>query len=638
MYLSDEISRKAIALGKLTLRMTTHAGSGHPSTSLSLAHIVTALMYKVMRYDPQDPWNPASDRLVLSEGHAVPIVYAAYADLQGACGNSPEEKQILSTENLDSFRQINSPLDGHPNPSAGFPFFDCATGSLGQGLSCACGLAIAARLNKITKNIFVIIGDSESREGQIWEALDFIMDQNLHTIIPVFNCNGAGQTGPVSRQQSITAIDKKLRAWGFRTIVIDGHNPGEILNGFRRARNATHPSAVLAKTIKGWGVNSLQSGNSHGKPLSEKQLKEAITELDSSISSLSISSTHNHRMHPQPPLHISLSPKMQGKISDPDFHKLLYNDPYLEMFNKGLISTRRAFGLALRELAKVDQRIVALDADVNNSTFSSYMAESFPERFFQCGIAEQNMLSSACGFSAGGYIPFVSSFAKFLVRSYDQLDLALISKANIKLCGSHAGVNIASDGPSQMGLSDMGYMRTLSTAANDNGEPAIVIFNPACAVSAFKCVQLMADRDGACYMRTIRQDTPLLYSPEESFSIAGAKKLCEGSDVAIMASGYMVHACKAVVEELREAGVYASLYDCYCIPINSKIVADAARENNGKIITVEDNFGNGLGAEIASIISADPSINAVVKQLFVKRIPKSGITTEDVLDFVGMGI
>ena len=638
MDTAEEISRKAIALGKLTLRMTTHAGSGHPSSSLSILHIITALMYKVMRFDPQNPWNPSNDRLVLSEGHAVPIVYAAYADLQGGYGSSPQGVQFLSTEDLDSFRQINSPLDGHPNPSAGFPFFDCATGSLGQGLSCACGVALAARLNNIEKKIFVIIGDSESREGQIWEAMDFLVDNNLSSVIPIFNCNGLGQTGPISAQQSINILERKLKSWGLRTIVIDGHDPADVLKSLRKAKASTSPTAILAKTVKGWGVSELQSDKSHGKALPENKLGEAIRELDSSADLQTIPPDHNHRMYPQLPQKVTLPHRKKGKLPDPDFNKLLHNDPYIERFKRGLMSTRRAFGIALRELATVDERIVALDADVNNSTFSRYMAEKFPERFFQCGIAEQNMLSVASGLSSGGFIPFVSSFAKFLVRAYDQLELALISGANLKICGSHSGANIAADGPSQMGLSDMGYMRALSTSLNVNDEPLMVIFNPACAVAAFKCVQLMVDRDGACYMRTIRQDTPLLYSPDETFEIGGAKTLIRGNDVAVMASGYMVHTCKGVVEELRSAGVDASLYDCYSIPIKPEIVIEAARENKGKIITVEDNFGNGLGAEVSSIVSADPSASAVVKQIFVKRMPKSGITAEDVLDFVGMGI
>lgn len=633
---STEISKKAISLIKLVLKMTTAAGSGHPSSSLSLAHIVTSLMYNIMHYDPQDPWNPCNDRLVLSEGHAVPIIYAAYADLQGAYGISPAQKHILSTLDLDTLRQINSPLDGHPNPSSGFPFFDCATGSLGQGLSCAAGLALAARYQNIEKKIYCIIGDGESREGQIWEALDFIIDYNLFSVIPIFNCNGLGQTGPVSPQQSNIKLADKLTAFGFTVHTIDGHKPEEILKSLKLASKAHHPQAIIANTKKGWGIPSLQGESQHGKPLNESKLVNCMNELDS-LHPITLP-THNNRMHPPKPEICNLKTLKTAQLPDPDFYTLLEKSPYLEVFNKGLLSTRRAYGLALKELAAVDQRIIVLDADVSNSTFSKFMADSFPERFIECRIAEQNMMSVACGLSAGGYIPFVSSFAKFLVRSYDQLELAAISRANIKLCGSHAGANIAADGPSQMGLSDLGYMRTLSTVKNDQGHALITIFNPCCAVAAFKCVQLMVNLPGICYLRTIRQDLPLIYPPDETFEPGGIKMLKEGSDIAIMASGYMVHPCKKVIEDLAEAGISASLYDCYSIPINPSAVLEAALKNQGKIVTVEDNYGNGLGSEITSIVNQDPSINAVVKQLFVKRIPKSGLTAEDVFDFAGIGI
>ena len=638
MDYSAEISRKVIALGKNVLRMTSRAGSGHPSSSLSLAHIITVLMYKIMRYDPQDPWNPANDRLVLSEGHAAPIVYAAYADLQGAYGIGPAEKQILTPDDLDSLRQINSPLDGHPNPSAGFPFFDCATGSLGQGLSCACGLILAARLQNIQKRIYVIIGDGESREGQIWEACDFIIENNLHEIVPIFNCNGLGQTGPVSDQQSIDRITEKLKAFGFKVLSADGHDSSLLLKVLRRASRAVQPHAVVARTVKGWGVKSLQGDGSHGKALKEPKLGAALSELDSMVEENEQIPVRNHHMRPQHPLRVNVPELSFDKTGDPDFPKLLQDDPYLDTYKKGIMSTRRASGLALREMGKSDERIVVLDADVSNSTFTDYFAKALPKRFFECGIAEQHMVSTAAGLASSRYIPFVSSFAKFLTRGYDQLELALIAGLNLKLIGSHTGVNIAADGPSQMGLTDMGYMRSLSTVKNGHNEPLVTIFNPACAVAAYKCVQLMVEHKGACYLRTIRQDLPMLYHPEECFEIGGVKRIVEGKDIALLASGFMVHACRRVVEELSEAGVSASLYDCYSFPVNPSLVIDAAANNNGKIVTVEDNYGNGLGAEIASIVSADPLSNAVVKQLFVRRIPKSGITADDVLDYVGIGV
>lgn len=639
MNFSYQVQKKVNSLSKLVLAMTSNAGSGHPSSSLSLIHIITVLMYKIMYYDPSNPWNQASDRLILSEGHAVPIVYAAYADLHGVYGTSEENKKVLTINDLNSLRQINSPLDGHPNPSTGFAFFDCATGSLGQGLSCACGLALASRLKKIKRNFFVIIGDGESREGQIWEACDFLIDHSLKEIIPLFNCNGLGQTGPVSNQQSPQRLANKLSAYGFEVHTIDGHDPDMIRKCLRYSVRSDKPNAIIALTIKGWGVQDLQNASSHGKPLKKIQLEKAFDDLD-------LQTNNSTANMPAEPIVLFPTKRIQttteqfskGKLENPDFSHLLENDSYLNTFLKGTISTRRAFGLALREAGKINNKIVALDADVNNSTYSEYFKKAFPDRFFECRIAEQNMISTAAGLAKSGIIPFVSSFAKFLVRGYDQLELALISNANIKLCGSHTGANIAADGPSQMGLTDVAYMRCLSTVKNSYGTPAMVVLNPSCAVAAFKLVQLMIDHVGLCYLRTIRQDLPILYEPSEDFQLYGAKRICQGSDIAIMASGYMVHRCKKLINELLDTGVSASLYDCYCIPLNPYIVSEAAEKHNGRIISVEDNFGNSLGSEIASIIASDPSINAKLKQIYVSRIPKSGLTIEDVLDFIDMGV
>ncbi len=620
--------------------MTTRSGSGHPSSSLSIAHIVTVLMYEIMHYSPQDPWNPANDRLILSEGHAVPIVYAAYADIGGVYGLDPQHPDRLSIEDLKTLRQICSPLDGHPNPQSGFPFFDCATGSLGQGLSCAIGIILAARLQGIKKHVYVIIGDGEGREGQIWEACDFIIDHTLYEIIPVIYCNSLAQTGPVLSQQSAQKYTEKLRAFGFHTFTVDGHDPGVLVKTFKKLLRLQSPAAVIARTVKGWGVSQLQDFKHHGKPLKESALTDAFQQLENSIAS-------EPDAVPCGSLHINYPPQTTATtresprytpLPDPDFEKILQGDRYLDTFRKGLMSTRIAFGLALRETGFLNSQIVCLDADVSSSTCTSYFATTFPERFFQCGIAEQNMMSMAGGLARTGFIPFVATFSKFMVRAFDQLELALISGANLKLCGSHSGVNTGADGPSQMGTSDLSYMRSLTTVKSSSGEQLMTVFNPCCAVQTWKCVHAMLTLTHSCYMRTIRQDLPILYNVDEIFEPGDAKLLIEGKDVALMATGYMVHACKRVVEELQDAGIHASLYDCYTLPVNPQVVYTAAENNNGKIITVEDNFGNGLGAEIASIAALQEFSPIVVKQLFVKRIPKSGITAEDVLDFVGLGV
>ncbi len=634
---TDFINAKAVQLGKLVLRMTTRAESGHPSSALSLVHIVTTLMYKVMRYDPADPWNPANDKLVISEGHAVPIIYAAYADLKGAYGYSPQQKKLLTIDDLDTLRQITSPLDGHPNPSTGFPFFRCATGSLGQGLSCACGDALGARMDGISKKIYAIIGDGESREGQIWEALDFLIDNSLFNVIPIFNCNGLGQSGPVSKQQNPERLKSKLEAFGFSVQDIDGHNAAQVLQSLQNASAADAPQSIVAHTVKGWGIDELKATNTHGKPLKEDKLFNAYLELDKKAEGTQSGLDGKLESPPKPP--VSEIPRMlPGRIQDPDFEQLLKGDSALSKLQKGLLSTRRAFGLALKSLAQVDERIVALDADVKNSTFSEYVAREFPERFIECKIAEQNMMSVAAGIASSGRIPFVSSFAKFLVRGYDQLELAIIAGANLKLVGSHAGINIGADGPSQMGMSDIAFMRAYASAKDKlTGKPLVTVFNPSCAVAAYKCVQLMADLPNVCYLRTMRGDLPLLYQPSEHFEPGGFKLLREGTDLAIVTSGYMVHVCLKLASRLAEKGIKASVIDCYTLPVNPQPFRETVA-NCRSIITVEDNLGNGLGSEIATILLSDGAMGIPLRQYFVKRLPKSGLTAEDVLTYSGLDL
>ncbi|MFP4417182.1 MAG: transketolase [Chitinivibrionales bacterium] len=638
MEQSRQISRKAIALCRMILDMTTEAGSGHASSALSLVHIVTVLMYRIMRHDPVDPWHMANDRLVLSEGHAVPVVYAACADLCMAYGKSPLSARRLSPKDITTLREIDSVLDGHPNPSLGFPFFDVATGSLGQGLSAGAGLALAARLDNIQKNVFVLIGDGESREGQVWEACDFIMDYDLAEVVPIFNCNGEGQSDLVSRQQSADTLQKKVEAYGFVSLRIDGHDPDQIVSALTTATEADRPHAIIAETVKGWGVDEFRRANYHGKPLKKQMLEAAHADLSRLEKRLDLDS--NDIPSPVPPLpdKRGIAVSEPGRLGNPDFGKLLRGDAYAGKYEKGLMSTRRAYGLALRELAARDSRVVGLDGDVKNSTYSSYLYKAQKERMFEGRIAEQNLISAAAGLAAGGKIPFVSSFAKFLVRGYDQLELALISDANIKLVGSHAGANIGADGPSQMGLTDLAYMSCLATVRNREGNPLLVVFNPCCGVQAYKCVQLMADFDGAAYMRTMRPDLPVLYEAEDDFETGGAKVLREGRDVTLVASGYMVHSCLQALEYFDAAGIDPTIIDAYSLPLKQQTIIQAAQMGNGMIVTLEDNYGNGLGAAVAGIIAQTPDLIAQVNQIYVRKLPKSGRSGSDVLDDLSLGI
>ncbi|MCK4276229.1 MAG: transketolase, partial [Phycisphaerae bacterium] len=359
-----DLDRKVIKLAKQIVKMCTQAGSGHPSSALSILHITTALMYRIMRYSPKNPWNNASDRLVLSEGHAVPAIYAAYCDVGGVVGtdNRPSE---LSFDDALTLREADSVLDGHPNPAIGFPFFDAATGSLGQGLSISAGLACAARLDGIDKKIFCICGDGEAREGQVWEALDFIIDHKLTSVRAIFNCNGQAQSDYVSQQQSPDELARKLEAFGYQVIPIDGHNWDDLLRALT-AEAMDKPIAIVARTVKGWGVTELQKPTYHGKPLKEDQLEQAMADLDAKADELGVAEVED-----VPAIEVTRPERIEiptgAVISAGDFAEALAGVGFDAQLEAKKLATRRAYGAALASLG-ADERIVALDGDVKNST------------------------------------------------------------------------------------------------------------------------------------------------------------------------------------------------------------------------------------------------------------------------------
>lgn len=633
MSLTDTVNSKAIELGKYAISMTTKAGSGHPSSGLSLAHIVVMLMEKRMKYDPANPWHAGSDRLVLSEGHSVPIVYAVYADVGGVMGKSPQQPTKLTFEYLDTLREIDSMLDGHPNPAEGFPFFDAATGSLGQGLSVAAGLALAARLRKIDKTIFCIIGDGESREGQIWEAADFVAERGLSNVCAIFNCNGQGQADVVSPQQSAETLAAKMNAFGWEVVMIDGHDVEAVDEAMDKAGGTEKPLAIIAETIKGWGTEILQAKGNHGKPLKADQVEQASADLDAMYDKLGVSRDDIGQMDiPAPPA--EPAPLPSGGITLPPFDQAMADAGLADSVAKNKLATRRAFGAALLALGKADERVVSLDGDVSNSTFAEYFAKKLPDRFFECKIAEQNMISAAAGMAAAGFIPFASSFAKFLSRGYDQIEMANISRANIKIVGSHSGVSLAADGPSQMGLVDVAYFRTFGTAADGRGRAACYSFQPADSVSAYHLTGLMANINGMCYMRTHRPDVALLYDKDAVFEIGGSSVLRQGDAITIVSSGYMISVVLDVAEALAGQGVNCSVVDAYSFPMKAEPILAAADKTGGKILTVEDNYGGGLGSAVAEAV-ADKS-GYTVEMMTCRRIPKSGNSPEDVLALVGL--
>ncbi len=627
------LSAKAIELSKLAVRMTTQAGAGHPSSALSLAHIVTVLMYKEMRYDPTRPDHPQADRLVLSEGHAVPIVYAAYADLGGTVGRLPDRRVPLTLGDLGHLREWDSVLDGHPNPAEGFPFFDAATGSLGMGLSVAAGLALAARLDQSPRRVYCLIGDGESREGQIWEALDCALDWRLNNLCAVFNCNGEGQAGRVSPQQSADVLVHKLAAFGWTTRMVDGHAPEELVRAFEDFHQSATPLAIVARTVKGWGVQPLQGGNFHGKPLPEADLADAEASLDAMHHQLGTSPAEAATLKPPVIAPATVTGGARAKPL-PDFEQALSHVGLQSALEHRKLATRRAYGVALSALGQVNPAVVALDGDVSNSTFADIFAARHEARFFEGKIAEQNLISAAVGLAAGGKVPFVSSFAKFLARGYDQIELALISRANIKLVGSHSGLGPASDGPSQMALADLACFRPYTEVDDGRRTPACVVFQPADAIAAYRMTGLMADHRGPCYMRTHRPDVPFIYPFDERFEVGGSKILRRGDHVTLVASGYMVTEALQAATLLADRGINSTVIDAYSLPLDTAPVLGAAADGGSIIVTLEDNYGGGFGSAVAQAAAETAGIR--VHCLTVPRIPKSAATPQVLLDHYGL--
>jgi transketolase len=638
MSFEAAVHAKAIDLDLLSLEMTATAGSGHPTTALSLGHIVTVLMYHHMKWLPDDPRNPASDRLVLSEGHGVPIVYAACGDIGVAIGQAGETLRPMTRKDCLALRAGDSMIDGHPNPMEGFPFFDAATGSLGQGLSVAAGLAIAARLDDIDKRIFCIIGDGESREGQIWEAADFIADHSLASVIPIFNCNRLGQADQVSDQQSFQVITRKLEAVGFAVDVIDGHAPEQIRRALETARERSSRKervAIVAKTVKGWGAPCIQGGGWHGKPAVGAKLQQVRDEFGETRARLTSALKTSDAFKLNPPAAFVEIPREAG-VPMPLTAAMKQYDMGSTLAT-GRFATRKAFGLALRIAGHANAGIHVLDADVKNSTFTEWFANDreLAPRFSECKIAEQNMVSVAVGLSAAGRIPFLATFSKFLTRAYDQIEMGINSGANLKIVGSHSGISLAADGPSQMSLPDVAWFRSFSTIRNHRGNPGCYVLQPADAYAAYALTQTMAEYDGACYMRVFRPEVEFLYDDKTVFNLGGFEVLNEGRDLMIASAGYMVHECNKALDLLDRAGIDATLVDLYSLPFNEEGVLDVANANGGNVLVVEDNYGGGLGSAVADACTSGGDA-FTVRQMHVRRIPKSARTTDEILRQCGL--
>ncbi len=637
MSFEAAVHAKAIQLDHLALDMCAAAGSGHPTTAMSLGHIVTVLMYHTMRWLPEHPAYPTSDRLVLSEGHAVPIIYAAYADLGGAMIVNGKQR-AMTRDDLSTLRANDSVLDGHPNPMEGMPFFDAATGSLGQGLSVAAGVAIAARYEGADRKVYCIIGDGEAREGQIWEAIDLIADEQLTNVLPIFNCNGYGQADKVSQQQSQDRLRNKLNAAGFDVTVIDGHDPEEIQAAFDKfianSKGET-PMAVIARTVKGWGAPCTQGGGWHGKPATGEKLAQAHEQLKETGIGLTSALVAADELSIYPPAEHKPDAR---ESTEPMTMPEAMNAYDMGMTLKtGKFATRKAYGLALRALGHANANVWCLDADVSNSTFAEWFAndKDLADRFVECKIAEQNMFSVAAGLSAAGKIPFCSTFSKFVTRGYDQIEMAMNSGANLKIVGSHSGISLAADGPSQMSLPDVAWFRSLATTKNHFGGPGAYVLQPSDAYAAYALTLAMAEYKGLCYMRTFRPDVEFIYDENTIFDLGRFEVLTEGRDLLIVSAGFMVHECNKALDVLDKMGIDATLVDLYSIPFDAEKLLDLANENGGNILTVEDNYGGGLGSAVADACT-DSGDAFTLQQMYVRRIPKSARTEDEILKQCGL--
>jgi transketolase len=571
-----------------SVRMTTEAGSGHPSTCCSAADIVAALFFGGMRFDPKNPKNPNNDRFVLSKGHAAPLLYAAWA-----------EAGYMPTEKLLSLRRIDSNLEGHPTPRA--EFVDVATGSLGQGLSAGLGMAIAARLDKRDYHTWVLVGDGESAEGNIWEAIQLASYYKLNNLTAIFDINRLGQSQPTMLQHHIAAYKKRLAAFGWRVIAIDGHDMAQIVSALRKARRSKHqPTAILAKTFKGRGISFIEDKDGwHGRPLKKgEEHDRAIAELQAQLTGATGAKIKRVRREAPPPPHTPVP--MEPPRYQPG----------------ELIATREAYGTALVKLGAVDPRVVALDGDTKNSTYSEKFLKAYPDRFFECFIAEQNMVGMAAGLASRGKVPFVSTFACFLERACDQIRMAAISFANIKFAGSHAGVSIGEDGPSQMGLEDLAMFRAMADCA---------VLYPCDAVSTERAVELAANHPGMLYIRTTRPKTPVLYDNHREFSIGKAQLLRHSDDdkLTVVAAGITVFEALKAYELLKAEGILIRVIDLFSIkPVDRLLLIESARRTRNTILTVEDHYiEGGLGDAVAAAVSPEA---VRVHKLGVREVPRSG--------------
>ncbi len=581
----DLLKEKGRRLRIHSLRSTTVAGSGHPSSCLSAADLVSIVFFREMRYDPCDPHNPENDRFILSKGHAAPLLYAAYA-----------EAGIIEESQLITLRRLDSDLEGHPTPR--IPWVEVATGSLGQGLSVGLGAALAARTNNLTYDTYVLLGDGECAEGAVWESAAVASYYDVSTLYAIVDVNGLGQSQHTMHRFDVEKFAEKFRAFGWYAITVDGHNYSEIIDAFAKCRREAgpRPRVIVARTFKGKGISLLENMEGwHGKPVPKQELDTALAELSQPYAS------NGFRPNPRP------RPQREERPGNCDIR--------ISRKIGESVATREAYGDALVKLVEKNDRIVALDGDTKNSTYSEKLLKTHPDRFFEMFIAEQNMVGVAAGMSARGMIPFVSTFAAFLTRAFDQIRMAGVSQANIKFCGSHAGVSIGEDGPSQMGLEDLAIFRPV---------PGSVVLYPCDGVSTERLTAEAARIRAICYIRTTRPKTPVLYANDEQFPIGGSKILRQSEEdrVTVIGAGITVHEALKAAGTLASEGIRIRVIDAYSVkPIDRTTILVSAKQTGANLIVVEDHYEEGgLGD---AVLNAVGNAAHVIK-LAVREIPRSG--------------
>lgn len=585
----DAVARAARQLRRDVIRMTTAAGSGHPTSCMSAAEIVAALFFEQMRWDPADPHARNVDSFLLSKGHAAPILWAALAGA-GAIH-----------ENLLTLRHFNSTLEGHPTPTN--PWVRVATGSLGQGLCAANGMALANRLDGIDARIYCLLGDGECSEGSVWEAAQFAALNKLANVVAIVDQNALGQSAPTPLRDRPNVLAERFRAFGWHALEIDGHDLGAVREALRTTSKEC-PTAIIAHTVKGKGVSFIAGREGwHGKPLNREESARALQELGTD------------ERYP-----VVEARRVGPAISEPQL-RLTHVEPKYEPSEK--VASRKAFGQALATLGEQLPQLVVFDADVMNSTYTELFAKRYPERFFESYIAEQNMVGTGLGLAVSGKIPVVATFACFLTRAYDFIRMAAHSRPkHFVFCGSHAGVSIGEDGPSQMGLEDIAMFRAL-------GESTVLC--PSDAVSAQHLTELAVHTPGIVYIRTARPATALLYDATDEFAIGGSKTLRSSQEdrLTLVATGIAVHSALSAHDQLRRQGVMARVIDAYSIkPLDVETLMQAARETE-RVMVIEDHWiDGGLGDAVAAALSG----TAPVQRLAVSEEPRSG-TMEELLEY-----